>query len=129
MADKIALAPCNGMSPNGLVSRVAVGDCREEHDDVISICMGSTSADIDGKNNEMLKKYPIIAVNGCDGACVNKILENKGINVFKTVAVVDVLKDFGVSSKDPFRLDSECEECVKIIKNKLDEKINEIKDY
>ena len=30
MADKIALAPCNGMSPNGLVSRVAVGDCKKK---------------------------------------------------------------------------------------------------
>ena len=49
MVDKIALAPCNGMSPNGLVSRVAVGDCRNENENVISICMGSTSADIDGR--------------------------------------------------------------------------------
>ena len=33
MSEKIALAPCNGMSPNGLVSRVAVGDARKENDD------------------------------------------------------------------------------------------------
>ena len=26
--------------------------------------MGSTSADIENKNTEMLKKYPIIALNG-----------------------------------------------------------------
>ena len=76
MVDKIALASCNGMSPNGLVSRVAVGDCRKENDNVISICMGSISADISGKNNEMLKKYPIIAVNGCDGGCVNQIFSS-----------------------------------------------------
>lgn len=126
MADKIALAPCNGMSPNGLVSRVAIGDCRKENKNVISICMGSTSADIDGKNNEMLKKYPIIAVNGCDGGCVNKILENKGIDVFKTVVVGDFLKNFDVSSNDPFRLDDDGEKCVKIIKNKLNKVISEI---
>ena len=30
MAEKIALASCNGMSTNGLVSRVAVGDCKKE---------------------------------------------------------------------------------------------------
>ena len=30
MADKIALAPCNGMSPNGLISRVAVGDLKKK---------------------------------------------------------------------------------------------------
>lgn len=126
MADKIALAPCNGMSPNGLVSRVAVGDCREEHDDVISICMGSTSADIDGKNNEMLKKYPIIAVNGCSNGCVNKILENKGINVFKTVAVGEILENFSIESKDSFRLDDDGEKCVEILKNELDKVISNI---
>lgn len=126
MVDKIALASCNGMSPNGLVSRVAVGDCRKENDNVISICMGSISADISGKNNEMLKKYPIIAVNGCDGGCVNQILENKGIDVVETLGVGDVLANYDVSNDDPFRLDDEGEKCVKIIKEKLNEIIKEI---
>lgn len=119
MEKKVALAPCNGMSPNGLVSRVAVGDCRNENENVISICMGSTSADIEGKNDEMLKKYPIVAVNGCPNACVNKILKNKGIDVVGTVAVNEILDGFDVSAKDPFRLDDEAEECVKIIKKEL----------
>ena len=123
MAEKIALAPCNGMSANGLVSRVAVGDCRKEHENVISICMGSTSADIEGKNNDALKKYPIIAVNGCSNNCVNTILENKGIEVFKTVNTGDVLENYDVSAKDPFRLDAEAEECVKIIKRELEKSI------
>ena len=125
MADKIALAPCNGMSPNGLVSRVAVGDCKKENGNVISICMGSTSADIEGKNNEMLKKYPIVAVNGCPNKCVNKILKNKEINVYTTVPVSEILDDFEVSAKDPFRLDSQGEECVKIIVEKLNKIIVE----
>ncbi|MEE0024301.1 putative zinc-binding protein [Methanobrevibacter sp.] len=126
MVDKIALASCNGMSPNGLVSRVAVGDCRKENDNVISICMGSISADISGKNNEMLKKYPIIAVNGCDGGCVNQILENKGIDVAETLGVGDVLANYDVSNDDPFRLDDGGEKCVKIIKEKLNKIIKEI---
>ena len=126
MVDKIALASCNGMSPNGLVSRVAVGDCRKENDNVISICMGSISADISGKNNELLKKYPIIAVNGCDGGCVNQILENKGIDVAETLGVGDVLANYDVSNDDPFRLDDEGEKCVKIIKEKLKVIIKEI---
>lgn len=126
MADKIALAPCNGMSPNGLVSRVAVGDCRKENENAISICMGSTSADIEGKNDEMLKKYPIVAVNGCPNGCVNKILKNKGIDVAGTVAVNEILEGFDVSARDPFRLDSEAEECVKIIKDELTKTIKKI---
>ena len=119
MAEKIALAPCNGMSPNGLVSRVAVGDCKKECENVISICMGSTSADIDVKNNDMLKKYPIIAINGCSNNCVNTILEHKGIEVFKTINAEDILKKYPVSANDPFRLDDEAEKCVGIIKDEL----------
>ena len=123
MTDKIALAPCNGMSPNGLVSRVATGDCKKENENVISICMGSTSADIEGLNNPMLKKYPIIALNGCSNSCVNKILQNKGIDVAESIAVNDVLDNHGVSARDPFRLDDEAEECVKIIKEELNKTI------
>ncbi|MBQ9159759.1 MAG: zinc-binding protein [Methanobrevibacter sp.] len=122
---RVALAPCNGMSPNGLASRVAVGDVRKEHENVISICMGSTSADIAGKNNEMLKKQPIIAINGCANNCVNTILENKGIEVDKTLNASDILDDFDVSVKDAFRLDDEAESCVEIIKNEIIKKIGE----
>lgn len=126
MMEKIALAPCNGMSANGLVGRVACGDCRKENENVISICMGSTSADAEGKNNEMLKKYPIIAVNGCSGGCVNKILSSKGIEVKDTVSVFQVLEGTGKSSNDSFRLDDEGEECVEIVKETLNEIIKEI---
>ena len=87
--------------------------------DIISICMGSTSADIEGRNNDMLKKYPIISVNGCTGNCVNKILKNKGINVKKTINVGEVMEDYEVKARDPFRLGEEGEECVKIIKNEI----------
>ena len=123
MTEKVALASCNGMSPNGLVSRVAVGDCKKENENVISICMGSTSADIEGDNNPMLKKYPIISINGCSNNCVNRILENKGINVKQTIEVGEVLKHHNISSKDPFRLDDEGEKCVEIIKNEIIKKI------
>lgn len=121
MERKVALAPCNGMSPNGLVSRVAVGDFKKENKNAISICMGSTSADIEGVNNEMLKKQDIVAINGCRNNCVNTILENKGVDVAETVNVEDVLKDYDVSAKDPFRLDGEAEECVKIVIGRLKE--------
>lgn len=123
MVEKVALASCNGMSPNGLVSRVAVGDCKKENENVISICMGSTSADIEGENNPMLKKYPIISINGCSNNCVNRILENKGIDVKQTIEVGEVLKHHNISSKDSFRLDDEGEKCVEIIKNEIIKKI------
>lgn len=128
MNEKVALASCNGMSPNGLVSRVAVGDAKKEDKNIISICMGSTSADIKGENNAMLKKYPIISINGCNGECVNKILENRNIKVKKSINVGRVLENFEVRAKDPFRLDEESEECVKIIKNEILSEVDEIID-
>ncbi|WP_407461777.1 putative zinc-binding protein [Methanobrevibacter sp.] len=128
MNEKVALASCNGMSPNGLVSRVAVGDAKKEDENIISICMGSTSADIKGENNAMLKKYPIISINGCNGECVNKILENRNIKVKKSINVGKVLENYEVRAKDPFRLDVESEECVKIIKNKILSEVDEIID-
>lgn len=45
--------------------------------------MGSTSADIEDKNNYMFKKFQIIAINGCGEKCVNKVLKSKGINWIK----------------------------------------------
>ena len=127
MVEKIALAPCNGMSANGLVSRVAVGDCRRENENVISICMGSTSADIDGQNDNMLKRYPIISVNGCKNGCVDKILKNKGVEVARNIGVEEVLEGFEVVSSDAFRLDEDGEKCVAIIKNELNNAIDEMK--
>lgn len=120
MTKKIALAPCNGMSPNGLVCRVAVGDLKSKNDSAISICMGSASADIENKNASMLKKYPIIAVNGCKNNCVNTILENKGISIYKTVNVASILENHHISTEDPYRLDDDGEKCVKIVKKELE---------
>ncbi len=126
MTPKIALASCNGMSPNGLVGRVACGDSIKTNDNLISICMGSTSADIEGKNNEMLKKYPIIAVNGCSGNCVNKILNSKGINVIDTVKVHEILEDSDFMATDPFRLGEAGEECVKLVTKEIKKRINRV---
>ena len=90
MDRKIALAPCNGMSPNRLVSHVAVGDLKKENENLISICMGSTSADIENQNTPMLKKYPIIAINECKNNCVDTILK-KELNYTK-VSMQAILK-------------------------------------
>ena len=119
MPRKIALAPCNGMSPNGLVSRVAVGDIKKENENIISICMGSTSADIENKNTPLLKKYPIIAVNGCKNNCVDSILENKGVEIYKSINTSDILEKCNFCARDPYRLDDEAEKCEKIVKKEL----------
>jgi len=115
---KYALAPCSGMSPYGLITRAASSDVVKERDDLISICMGATSADREGFK-ELIKKYPIIAVNGCEGACVDKILLQKGVKVSKVVNAQEELNSANLKPTDPVRLDENGEKCVELMKQKI----------
>ncbi|ADZ10080.1 DGC domain protein [Methanobacterium lacus] len=115
---KYALAPCSGMSPYGLITRAASSDVVRERDDLISICMGATSADREGFK-ELIKKYPIIAVNGCEGACVDKILLQKGVKVSKVVNAQEELNSANLKPTDPVRLDENGEKCVELLKQKI----------
>ncbi len=117
---KYALAPCSGMSPYGLITRAASSDVVKERDDLISICMGATSADREGFR-ELIKKYPIIAVNGCEGACVDKILLQKGVKVSKVVNALEELNSANLKPTDPVRLDENGEKCVELLKLKINE--------
>ena len=117
---KYALAPCSGMSPYGLITRAASVDTVKEHDNFISICMGATSADREGFK-ELIRKYPIIAINGCEGSCVNKILEQKGVKVAKTINVLEELNSENLKPTNAVRLDDESEKCVDIVKKRVKE--------
>ncbi len=120
---KYALAPCSGMSPYGLITRAAANDTVQERDDLISICMGATSADREGFR-ELIRKYPIIAVNGCEGSCVDKILEQKGVKVAKIINAQEELNSENLKPTDVVRLDDEGEKCVLMMKKKINEVIN-----
>lgn len=124
MSEKIALAACSGMSPNGLISRVSCDDISKKEPQVISICMGATSGDRTGFK-EMIKKYPIITVNGCDGACANKILSDRGVKSIETINVNEELNKTNHKANDTSRLDDEGEKCVETIKKIAYEKINQ----
>lgn len=121
---KYALAPCSGMSPYGLITRAVSTDIVNEQDGLISICMGATAADRDGFK-ELIKKYPIIAINGCEGACVEKILEQKGVKVTKIVNIQEELDSENIKPTDPVRLDEIGEKCVSIMINKINRLLNE----
>ena len=127
MEEKIAWAACSGMSPNGLVARVAVHDLAIDEREILSICMGSTSANSEGFK-PMLKKYPILAVNGCEGNCVAEILRQKGVDVVGELNVGDILAETEYKANDAARLDDEGEICVKIVKDKIEDKINELSE-
>jgi uncharacterized metal-binding protein len=111
------------MSPYGLITRVACSDIAGERDDLISICMGATSADREGFR-ELIRKYPIIAVNGCESSCVDKILEQKGVKVAKIIDVQRELDFENLKPTDVARLDAEGEKCVLAMKKKINELLN-----
>ncbi len=115
---KIALAACSGMSPYGLVARVTSTDLVAENDNIISICMGATAADKEGFIT-LIKKYPIIAINGCKSNCTTKILEKKGVKVTKNINVFEELDKKNLKPEDVSRLDSEGEVCVEYLKKKI----------
>jgi uncharacterized metal-binding protein len=122
--EKISIAPCNGMSPYGLVARAACSDTVNETKNTISICITATSADKEGFRN-LIKKYPIIAVNGCENACVNKILEQKGVKTAKTLNTMKLLNEEDLEPSDVVRLSEEDEKCVEAVKKKIKELLEE----
>ena len=120
---KIALAACGGMSPNGLISRASVYDTNIESENTISICMGATSGD-NPHLNELIKKYPIIAVNGCKSECVNTILSKKGVEVKDTVDIDVELAKSGKVAENTVRLNENDEECVSLICNVIKDRMD-----
>lgn len=121
---KIALAACSGMSPYGLVARVTSADTVDETDNTISICMGATSADREGFRN-LIKKYPIIAISGCDGDCTQKILEQKGVKPAKNINVLEELNEAGLRPTDVCRMNEKGELCVKHMKEIIKKELKE----
>ena len=125
MPKKYALAPCNGMSPNGLVSRVAASDYVLDNEDVIGLCMGLVSGD-QINYNLLIKEYPVLAINGCEGNCVEKILEERGVTPKASISIGDELENQPFTPNDVGRLDEEGEKCVEFIKIRIQEELDKI---
>jgi len=115
---KLALAACSGMSPNGLITRIACSDMVDSSNNIISICMGATSADKQGFR-KLIQKYPIIAVNGCESSCVDKILEMKGVKPVETLNISEVLISKKLSPNDISRINEEGEKAVEAVKKRI----------
>ncbi|HEX3014300.1 MAG TPA: putative zinc-binding protein [Methanobacterium sp.] len=119
--EKTAISPCTGMSPYGLVARAACSDIVNETENTISICITATSADREGFKN-LIKKYPIVAVNGCENACVDKILEQKDVKTAKTLNIMKLLSEKNIEpTVDVSRIKEEDEKCVEAVKKKIKE--------
>ena len=116
---KTAISACTGMSAYGLVARAACSDIVNETEDTISICITATSADNDGFIN-LIKKYPIIALNGCENACVGKILEQKGAKTAEDLNIMKLLNEENLEpTSDVSRIKEEDEKCVKAVKKRI----------
>ncbi|HEX7468349.1 MAG TPA: putative zinc-binding protein [Methanobacterium sp.] len=112
------MASCSVMSPNGLITRVTCSDIVENFDNVVSICMGATAVD-----NEdfikLIKKYPIIAVNGCGSGCVDSILEKRGINIEESINVLKILNEDKLTPTRVSRMDDEAEKSVDAVNKRI----------
>ena len=122
---RISLVQCNGLSPHGLIARTACTDILEDEDNVINICITATAAEKEGIK-DIVGKYPIIAVNGCENACPNKILEDKGVKVAKIVNTKKVLDKENLNPKNVSRLSEEDEKCVEALKIRIKEILEDI---
>ncbi|MDD3984863.1 MAG: putative zinc-binding protein [Methanobacterium sp.] len=125
MKNKIAISPCTGMSPYGLISRVVCLDTIQETENTTSICITATSADKEGFRS-LIKKYPIIAVNGCENACVDKILKQKGVKTIITLNITEILNKENLKPSDTARLNEKDEKSVKLVKTRIKEILDNI---
>lgn len=115
MSEKVSIATCNGMSALGLVGRATCNDLATENDNIISICITATAAGNDDFN-DMIKKYPVLAINGCSDSCVNKILKSKGVSVEKSFNIDKILEENNLEVTDPSRLDVNGEKSIETLK-------------
>lgn len=115
MNEKVSIAACNGMSALGLVSRAVSNDLATENENIVSICITATAAN-NKEFNDMIKKYPILAINGCSDSCVNKILQSKGVSVEKSFSIDKFFEDKNLEVNDPSRLDADGEKSVEELK-------------
>ena len=123
MKDKVSVAACSGMSYFGLICRAVASDLSENEEDIASICITSTAAN--DKAPDLINKYPIIALNGCSNACVDKILEKKDIDVNDSINVMDFANEHDLKAGEVARLGEEGEKTVQELKKYVFKKIKE----
>ncbi|NHI91070.1 MAG: hypothetical protein EAX96_01120 [Candidatus Lokiarchaeota archaeon] len=93
MTDKVAIVACTGMGKAlASVGRHAAIYLTTELRpvDTINVCFPCTVAEDDESFN-LLKKYPVIIIDGCSETCGNKILSKLNSNVIAHLKVWQIL--------------------------------------
>ncbi len=125
MEEKIALVSCSGLSPLGLIVRVASIDLALENDNIVTACLCESTA----QPSECAPIYddcPIVSITGCKDDCVSTILNEKGIEVVKNIDAESLMIENNVTFTDSARLDNEGERGVKILKDYILETISNL---
>ena len=124
MDEKIALVSCSGLSPLGLVVRVATVELALDNDNIVAACITEYSAQ---PNNcsPILEGAKIVSITGCSDDCVSTILKEKDVEVIKNIDAESVVKVFNLNPNDSIRLDDDGEEAVKVLKRFI---LGEIED-
>ena len=118
MEDKIALVSCSGLSPLGLIVRVATIDLAIENENIVTACLCESIA----QPNDcapILEDCPIISITGCKDDCVSTILKEKNIDTVKNIDAESLMIENKVEFTDSARLDDEGERGVKILKEHI----------
>ena len=125
MEDKIALVSCSGLSPLGLIVRVATIDLAIDNENIVTACLCESTAQ-PSECAPILEDCPIISITGCKDDCVSTILNEKGIEVAKNIDAESLMIENKVEFTDSARLDNEGERGVEILKNYILETISNL---
>lgn len=118
MRDKIALVSCSGLSPLGLVVRAATVDLALDEENIVAACITEYSAQ-PNQCSPILKDAPVVAITGCKDDCVSTILEEKGVDVIKTIDAESIVVNSNLNPNDSARLDEEGELAVAELKKEI----------
>jgi len=126
---KVGVVPCSGESePEGTITRNAVRLVMEKYRPglVVSICLPLYLAGDEGER-AFAKKFPVIAVDGCEKACSRLATEKYSGKVVAYIEVRKLLKEWGVmealSRSHPGKLEWELTEKIALEIVKLIDKL------
>lgn len=125
MEDKIALVSCSGLSPLGLIVRVATIDLALENENIVLGCLSESTAQ-PNVCSPIYEDCPIVSITGCKDDCVSNILKERNLEIVKNIDAESLMIENNVNFTDSARLDDEGERGVEILKNHILEVISNL---
>ena len=98
---KVAVVACAGMDkPLGSVTRaIALKVVKNlKQDSAVLVCLPPLVAGVN-PHSELIKKYPVITVDGCSERCATKIVAKSGGKIRGRVFIPQSIQKFGLKPK------------------------------